>query len=164
MATAAEAPELGALDARALFNPAFIALLLRRAAAGHQRDHHRPLPLMLAFLVPPLVLHGPTRRALPPLNTRLASWATRNPLLRAELAVRAPRLTPITRRALRFGVRHGLIEFEANGLSPGHTASPTGEPQTDDSAECLRAAELLGRWLPRTGSDVTVYALLGVRP
>jgi hypothetical protein len=165
VATVAEAPGYGsALDARALFNPGFVALLIARAAAGHERDYERPLTLTLAFLVAPLVVHTPTRRSLPSLNGRLANWADANPLLRAELAVRAPTLTPVTRRAIRFGARYGFIEFVGSGVLPGDHLPAVSDPRTADVDECLRAAERLGRWLPRAGSVTTVYALLGVRP
>jgi hypothetical protein len=152
-----------ALDARALFNPAFVSAVVARAAVGHERDHHRPLPLTLAFLIPPLVLHAPTRTALPAVHARLAIWADRNPVLRASFAVRAPGFTPLTRRALRFGQRHQIITIGVGGISPGVALDAT-EALPGDVAECFRAATQLGRWLPRAGSVSTIYALLGVRP
>lgn len=151
-------------DARALFNPAFVAALIGRAAAGHRREQDAPLPLPLGYLVAPLVLHTPTRDALPRVNAHLAKWADDRQLLRAELRWRAPQLTPITRGALRFGLRHQLIEFTASGINPASSLALVPAPASEDGADCWKKAELLGRWLPRAGPPATVLALLGVRP
>ena len=151
-------------DARALFNPPFVAALMGRAAAGHRRERDAPLPLPLAYLVAPLVLHTPTRDELPRVNARLAKWADDHQLLRAELRWRAPRFGPTTRRALRFGLRHDLIGLTGTGIEPAPTLARLSEPDTTDAADCWKKAELLGRWLPRAGPPATVLALLGVRP
>lgn len=151
-------------DARALFNPAFLAALIGRAAAGHRTDREAPLPLALGFLVAPMVLHTPTRQALPRVNARLAKWADDNRLLRAELRWRAPQLTEITRRGLRFGIRHELIAFTPSGIEDAAALTRLRTPPSGEAAECWKAAELLGRWLPRAGPPATVLVLLGVRP
>lgn len=156
-------PQAGA-DARALFNPAFLAALIGRAAVSHRTDHGAPLPLALAYLVAPIALHSPTREALPRVNARLANWAEEHQLLRAELRWRAPQLTQITRRSLRFGIRHELISLTPGGIGEAPAFSRLRTPVEGDAAECWKAAELVGRWLPRAGPPATVLALLGVRP
>lgn len=161
-------PPIGARigsDSRALFNPAFLASLIGAAAAAHRTDHEAPLPLALGYLVAPMILHPPTRQALPRrVNARLAIWADENQLLRAELRWRAPQLTAVTRRALRFGIRHDLLLLSRNGIGDGARIARLPTPREGEAAECWAAAELLGRWLPRAGPSTTVLALLGVRP
>ncbi len=49
----------------ALYNPPFVALILAQAAAEHERRAGDGLPFALAFLAAPIILHGPTRQALP---------------------------------------------------------------------------------------------------
>lgn len=151
-------------DARALFNPAFLAALIGRAAAAHQSDRESPLPLPLGYLVAPMVLHAPTREALPRVNARLAKWADQHQLLRAELRWRAPQLTEITRRGLRFGLRYDLIALTPGGIEAAPGFARIRAPRGSEAAECWKAAELLGRWLPRAGPPATVLALLGLRP
>lgn len=151
-------------DARALFNPAFLAVLIGQAATGHETDHRSPLPLGLGFLVAPMVLHPPTREALPRVNARLAIWIEQHQLLRVELRGRAPQLATTTRRALRFGLRHDLIELAADGIVVGAALRRLRAPTVGDADDCWKAAELLGRWLPRAGPTATILALLGVRP
>jgi hypothetical protein len=151
-------------DARALFNPPFMATLIGRASIGHRRERDAPLPLALAYLVAPIVLHTPTRAELPRVNARLAKWADQHQLLRAELRLRAPQLAAVTRQALRFGLRHELIALAPTGVEAAPALAGLPEPGAGEAAECWKKAELLGRWLPRAGPPATVLALLGVRP
>jgi hypothetical protein len=159
----APVPRFG-VDARALFNPAFLAALIGQAATGHRADHESPLPLALSYLVAPLVLHTPTREALPRVNARLAKWADQHHLVRAELRWRAPQLTETTRRGLRFGIRHELIAFTPGGIKATAVFNRLVAPDGGEAAECWKAAKFLGRWLPRAGPPGTVLALLGMRP
>lgn len=152
------------IDARALFNPAFVAALIGRAADGHRSERDAPLPVALGYLVSPLVLHTPTREALPRVNARLAKWADEHHLARAELRSRAPQLVRVTRHALRFGLRHDLILLVPAGIEPGPALAQLHAPTGADAADCWKKAHLLGRWLPRAGPPATVLALLGVRP
>lgn len=164
MSSSAGTPPLGALDARALYNPGFIGALIGTAAHGHHQDFHSPLPAALAFLVAPMVLHKPTRDSLPRLNGRLANWAERNPLIRAELQRRAPRLTDVTRQSLRFGLGANLLTVEGNGFGPGSALINLDFEESVDAGACFTYAERLGRWLSRAGPPSTIYGLLGLRP
>src|SRR6266540_2320032 len=93
-----------------LLNPALLAVLIAAAAKDYETDG-AGMPWPLAFIVPPLVLHRPTRDALPR-NTRthLSTWIRRQPLLRAGFPARAAAMVPLTREGLRFGLRAGVLE------------------------------------------------------
>lgn len=155
---------IGAADARALFNPAYVSCLIARSAYGHGRAFENPLPVPLAFLIAPLVLHSETRGELPAVTAHLSTWVDQRPLLRAELRVRAPRLTSTTRQALRFGVRQDLLILRPDGLEPGSMLTSVRPPESEDGELSWRLAERLGRWLPRAGPPSTVYSMLGLRP
>src|SRR5687768_8117429 len=102
---AGSAARRGALDARALNNPAFAAALIGQAAHGY-RDNG-PLPLAYAFLVGPVVLNETVRERMPKSVTRqLSRWVAENPVARSELRGRAGVHSATTRAALRFGLRH----------------------------------------------------------
>lgn len=152
------------VDVRALFNPAFAAVLIGRAAAAHRRQESVALPLAFGYLVVPMILHTPTRDALPRVNARLAKWADEHQLLRAELRWRAPQLATVTRHALRFGLRHELLDLVPAGIEARPTIAQLRTPEHGHASECWNRAELLGRWLPRAGPPSTVLALLGLRP
>lgn len=153
------------LDARALFNPAFVAVLLGKASRGHLEESDTPLPFALAFLIAPLVLHAPTRTALPRrVNARLGTWAENHPLVRSELRLRAPGLTSVTPRAIRLGLRTEVLKLEATALAPGDVLARVSAPAEPDAKECWESAVWVGRWLSRSGPPQTTFALLGVKP
>lgn len=164
MAAPLESLSLGALDARALYNPAFVGALIGTAANGHHQGFNVPLPSALAFLIAPVVLHGPTRESLPRVTGRLANWVDRNPLIRAELQRRAPGLTDLTRQSLRFGLVTDLLIVEGAGFGPGAAMIGLNHQPTEDAEACFTAADRLGRWLSRAGPPTTIFGLLGLRP
>jgi Family of unknown function (DUF6521) len=143
-----------------LLNPALLAVLLAAAANDYDTEE-TGMPWPLAFLIPPLVLHRPTRDALPR-NTRthLSTWIRREPLLRAGFPARAAAMVPLTREGLRFGLRAGVLGRDGPMLT-GHldTEAPNGELR-----QLISRAALLGRWLAKTDQPSTVFALLGVAP
>lgn len=159
--------ERPAEEARNL-NPAFCAELIARTVAEYHKSRKTPLSMATAFLVLPLTLHKPTRKALPGrANTAFASWiATNNPQL-AELPGRVNRLRPVSREALLFSVRYGINAFTDGGLVPGDrpiklTARPAAT--TDDVNEARAAAGLLGRWFGSQASESAILQGFGVAP
>jgi hypothetical protein len=143
-----------------LLNPALLAVLLAAAAKDYATED-AGMPWPLAFLVPPLVLHRPTRDALPrTTRTHLSTWIRREPLLRAGFPARAVAMVPLTREGLRLGLRAGVLVRDGATLT-GHldTDAPAGELK-----QLIRRAALVGRWLAKTDQPSTVFALLGVAP
>jgi len=144
-----------------LLNPALFATSLSVAARAYEQRAERLMIWPLAFLVPPLVLHRPTREALPAtIATHLPTWIGRQPLIRAGFPARAKQLTPLTREGLRLGLRTGVLSIDAGGVR-GSLDVPDGD---GDLVDVLKAAKFLGRWLPKVERPSSVFALLGVRP
>ena len=144
----------------AYLNPALIAAI-EAAAASEYGDSRGPMPWMLAFVVVPLVLHRPSREALPrDTRTHLSTWINRNPLLRSGFAARAQSLVPIVREGIRFGTRNEVLTFEKGGLVGAKLVDSHEEPVQS----MLRASRLLGRWLAKTDQPSTVFALMGIQP
>jgi len=74
------------------------------------------LPVALAFLVLPIVLHTASRDALPrQIRTRMHAWLQAHEELRITFAGRARDMVPITRQALLFGAHHGLLALAPEG-------------------------------------------------
>lgn len=145
-----------------LLNPALVAVILARSAVSYETEAGRPMPWPMAFLIPPLVLHKPTRTVLPrDTRTHLPTWVSRHPLLRAGFSRRAVALRPFVWEGLRLGLRSGTLLLDQGalrGVVPA-TRIPTGE-----IGELTRAATLLGRWLARSERPSTAFVLLGVSP
>lgn len=165
-------------EERALFNPAFVALLLNKAAKGHASVADKPLPVPIAYLVVPLALHAPTREALPNSTVSvMPAWVQTQPALLMELPKRVRALRPLVSAATTFGLRHGLLRPEQSGLQAGAlrrdrqsfsiTGASTprpGLPATEDAAACFNQAAFLGRWFAKQPDPLTALAHWGLRP
>ena len=150
------------------FNPAFCCELIARTVSEYCKKRETALNFAMAFLILPLVVHRPTREALPGrANAALASWVTENNPLIAELPRRIARLRPITREALLFAVSHKVLSIQGGGLFPGKfpirlNARPVAT--TDDVNEARAAAALLGRWFASQGTQTSIMQGMGVMP
>ncbi len=143
----------------AYLNPALLAALVSASAYGYAQEAGHPMPWPLIFIACPLVLHRPTRQALPTTTrTHLSTWVSRNPLIRAGFPARADSLVSFVREALRFGLHQGLLLFENGGLR-GTQVRPS---DTQEAQSLLQAATLVGRWLGKTDQPSTAFALFGV--
>lgn len=148
-----------------LLNPAFLALVLHRAVDAFGKRADAGMPLGLAYLVPPLALHAPTRRMLPTTaRTRLHTWLAEKGTVRIGFAGRASALVPYTREALLFGTIHNALIVTPTGAL--HAARLKGSYETPggDARECMNAATLLGKLFAAAGDANTIFAAWGVYP
>src|ERR1700694_4872445 len=88
-------------ETAALLNPAFLGVVVACAMWEHQLRAGTGLDLPTVFLIPPLVLHSETRKALPrDARTHLSTWVIQYPTLRAGIPRRVLDLAPLVREAL----------------------------------------------------------------
>jgi hypothetical protein len=150
-----------------LLNAAFCALVLKASVQGYRAERAAGLPLPLAFLVLPIVLHKPTRSALPSTaRTRLHSWLSSQPDMRVGFADRVTNLVPYTREAILFGVQHQAFQLSTDATldRTRHRLRAYRPPDGSEPRVCLEQAELMGRRFARAGDVPTVFAMWGVRP
>jgi hypothetical protein len=150
----------------ALYNAAFMALILAQAAAGHQARADSGLPFSLAFLVAPIVLHGPTRQVLPrQARSKMALWLEEHPVQRAGLGRRAASLVSPVRAGIRYGLRSGVLALNDATLTATKPKVTSDEiilsAEVDD---ILKRAEYVGGWFALAGSASGIYALWRVKP
>ncbi|MFG2858657.1 three component ABC system middle component [Streptomyces mirabilis] len=147
----------------AFLNPALVAAVAATAARDYEREAPgRLMPWPMAFVVAPLVLHRPTRQALPTsTRTHLTKWVADHPALVAGLAARSTSLAPSVREGLRFGLRHQMLTIEQGSL---RARIPSKSRIEGELADLIKAASLIGRWTAKSDNPSTVFALLGVRP
>lgn len=156
-------------EERHLLNPGFCAVLLWHAAQGYASEREAPMPVELAFLVLPFVLHRQTRESLPRIiTTSLPTWLADHPIVRTRLGERAATLRTFTRESLVFGGSHRLLLLAQEGVRANadlrRRVSAVLKSTSDEVRECAKRSEFLGRWLESAGGPETVMALLGVRP
>lgn len=153
-----------------LLNPSFLSVLIERLAAGHRERVGRGLPWPLIYLGIPVVLHKPTRDALPGnVNTSMAAWTRQHPLQVGSLPPRAQSLRPLISEALLFGLTRREVTRDGATLVPPERRRrrPPGlelRDPTDDFRDCVTKATFIGRWCADSGLPATVMALWGVRP
>jgi hypothetical protein len=151
----------------ALFNPAFLTLLVRQAADDYaRRSNGRGFPTMLAYLAVPLALHGPTRRQLPSnVTAQMGEWIRAHPEAAAGLGVRVQAMRSLVSGGLRLGLAYGLLSADAGTLRANALPRrPRGMPRTAEVDECINKAGFLGRWLSGQPDPVTTLALWGLQP
>ena len=160
--------DVGSSEEVALFNPAFLTRLLHAAASDYEKAVERAMPVALAFLAVPLVLHKPTRDDLPThASSQMQAWIREHPRHMARLDARVVAMRPFIGVAVRFGLQHGVLTSADGRLGAGTVKRrPRGHAELE-SAEvqtCLRAAGFLGRWFARQPDTATLLALWGLQP
>ncbi|MFF2504933.1 three component ABC system middle component [Streptomyces sp. NPDC058067] len=153
-------------EERALFNPAFMALISCRVVQGHQRgDGSCPLPIAVTAAVMAL---QPAIRALLPGTTKasLPKWAEDNQTVRVLMAANAPALAAMVRPGILLALQTDLLSLDETArLHLRRRAIPATINGTSDTVVAIqKTAHMLGRWLPTGGSTATTLTLLGVRP
>ncbi|MBX9579947.1 MAG: hypothetical protein K2X87_06525 [Gemmataceae bacterium] len=150
-------------------NPAYCGWLVREAAEGYAGVRPAGLPYPLALLVLPVVLHGPTRAALPRSTaTALQPWLKDRPEALLGFAGRAEQLAPVTREAIVFAGARGLLAFTDDGRLVAAGKLARGKAAVLALSESLKAtvqkAGLVGKWFAEAGEPADVYQMWNVRP
>ncbi len=151
-----------------LFNPAFTALLLAKTLAGYASGKPTGMPVVLSYLVLPIILHPDTRDALPRASsTNMYGWIAEHPHLKALFPARARKSIPFTQEAIRFGIIYGKLAVAGPSLDMGirkFALSAAPPDATDEVKVCLQKAAFIGRWFAETDSPHTILATWGIRP
>lgn len=160
--------EVSSSEELALFNPAFLARLLRSAVASHEKDAARGMSVSSAYLLLPLVLHKPTRDDLPAKSSsQMQKWIREHPRHLARLDGHVLGMRPFVSVAVRFGLQHGVLTTREGALGAGalERRSPlVAAAETSEIADCLRVASFLGRWFARQPDAATLLAIWGLKP
>jgi hypothetical protein len=153
-------------EEEALFNPAFLALVVRAAAADHvDRSGGRGLPIVLAYVIAPLALHGPTRRMLPSnVTAQMGEWIRSHPEALVGLSDRTRALRPLVSAGIRLGLIRGVLRAQ-DGTIDARTLQrrPRGMARSADVDACLAKAGFLGRWFAEQSDPTTAVAWWGIR-
>lgn len=153
-------------EERALYNPAFTAVLCTRAVQGYDKEYAAACPLPVAVTASIMALQPAIRTALPATTgTGLMGWLEANEHVRIEMSRNATVLATMVRPGLLFALQSRVLHCTAAGLIPVPRAlAKTISGGTAQTRAIQQAALMLGRWLPSTGSLSTVLTLLGVQP
>lgn len=158
-----------AIDVYAATNPAFCALILHAFASGYSDQPASEAPeFPLVFLVLPLLLsvNGLNSFDGTNANTGFFGWLDRRPEIAVSLPAGVKAGMPYTRAALRFAVRHRLIQVDGYHVA-ALSRPPWRKPPwtaSDERGQIIRCARRFGTWLSRVPNTATVFHSLGITP
>lgn len=152
-------------EVQAMQNPALGATLIWRFVCGYAppNDPHEGVPLPLAFIVLPLVLHERTREEV--ISTRPSSGIRKfeekfrdNGDMLLALNQRAITLRALSLRSVRHALAAGLLTLipERGTLWPRSYSTPPVDAKL--VLELLAAAEKIGGWC----RSLSVYEISGI--
>ena len=152
-----------------LFNPAFCGWVLREAFEGYASVRPAGMPLPMAFLILPVVLHWETRQRVPrAVSSTLHVWLQEHPEVRVNFAQRTRELAPFTREALLFLGSRGQMRVADDGEALADGKLGRGKApllrQSQELEEVVAAAKFVGRWFAYAGEAATVFQMWGVCP
>lgn len=153
-------------EIRNLFNPAFCGLVLLRALQGFKDENDSGMPFSLSLLILPICLHKDSREIIAQHpRSYLLKTISNNPQFLVGFAERARSLLPYTFEGLGFAMHLQSFEVSDSGrlilLDKGVRKKIYG---TDESIECQKVAQILGKSFAKIGDRVTIYTTLGIRP
>ncbi|MFD8421018.1 three component ABC system middle component [Streptomyces sp. NPDC059466] len=153
-------------EERALYSPAFTAVLCTRAVQGYDKECAAPCPLPVAVTAAVMALQPSIRAVLPATTgTGLMGWLDENDAVRVAMTRNASTLASVVRPGLLFALQSSILRCSSEGLTAVPRAlGKSVKGDTEQNVAIQKAALQLGRWLPSTGSLSTVLTLLGVKP
>jgi hypothetical protein len=153
-----------------LFNPPFICALSFEFLKSYSKDREDGASLFIIIVALTIALHAPSRQRLPYSTvTPLYAWVQENEDLLIGLATRAKNLTPYIREAVRFGMGVNAIRVTDSsnlgvGTVKGHFPKIFSDQTTSETQDIIERSRFLGRWLAKSGSEISISAALGVKP
>ncbi len=148
----------------ALFNPVFLGYMINRAAYGWGKVHEPGMPVALTYLVLPVVLHGPTRRALPSTTrSNLLVWMQEHPAHVSAFPAHAVSLSARVSEALIVATSAGLVVAQ-DGLLRRGRARRMPDGMSEEVRDCFAKAEWVARWFAQTSPASTLFTYWGVKP
>jgi hypothetical protein len=153
-------------ETRNLFNPAFCGVLILRALKAYEAEDDDGMPFSLALLILPLCLHSATREIvnLSP-RTYFIKTVESHPEILVGLGQRTRNLLPFTFEGLGFTMQLGSFSVTENGRLKTSDKAIRGKVDgTQESIDCQKAAQTIGKHFGRLADRVTIYTTLGIRP
>lgn len=146
-------------------NAAYCCSIITAAVGGYTSKEPSGMPLSVAYLVSPLILHGRTAGAMPGTSTaRFSNWIYEHRWILGGFQERARLLVPFAREAILLGSSQGLLILDGSRLVADDRFYQRIHKLGGVVSDRATLARRLGIMLASAGSPATIYALLGVAP
>lgn len=153
-----------------LFNPSFLCALMHEYLKEFSKDNNEGASIFLITLALAIVLHRSSRDRLPYSTvTPIYAWIQQNEDLLVGFAPRAKNIGPYVREAAMFGLASTTLQSSKGWFFlPGEKKALFGktfiEETTIEMKNIIERTRFVGRWMAKSGSEVSIAAALGVRP
>jgi hypothetical protein len=148
-----------------LINPAFCSEVIRECVTAYNLESKGNFPFALSFLVLPFILNGRIRNRLPKIKSNtIHGWLNKNEDLKINLIKSITSYIPFTKEAIMFAIAHNSLSIDDAGNI--FIISRKGKLKTEDEEikDCLKKAGTVGKVLSISGSPLTIYSILGIKP
>lgn len=152
-----------------LLNPAFCTLVITSSILGYYDVNNKDMPLPIAYMILPLILHDHSRKSLPERTNRsLPSWLSENMSIRMLFSERLLSLKPFTDESLLFGLSHKWLMFSDEGniksIKKKSEMKNILSQNIGNLNVFVERSNFLGRWFGKIDAPQTLMALWGIRP
>lgn len=148
-----------------LLNPAFCGHILLHCIKEYQRQSGNSFPYSLAFLVLPIALHQKTRENIRASSKHMHIWLQNNREALVGFPERAKSLVSITKESILFlTAKNKLSLTETGDLKLESTSIKKLETSDSEITDIIEKTKLIGKWLAKTDSVSTTFAMWGVKP
>lgn len=150
-----------------LLNPAFCGEILRRAIKGYNNESGKEMSFALCFTVLPVILHQKTLELLPKTTVKkFFEWIDSLPKLKISIAQRIKDMVPFTRESIQFLIYYNSVKISDTGnlyITP-YKKKNIDHVAWDSVVRLFERAEFYGRWLAKSGTPDTIFAIIGIMP
>lgn len=147
------------------FNPAFCGEIIFYALEEYQKEKKDGFPVLLLFLVLPIVLHKDTRKKIVSSRGYMSVWLHQNQEVKVNFAQRTNQLLDITIETYLFMIAYKVIKVEDGKIFINtKIAKRKNELLHEETRDCIEKAKIIGRWFARNKDTATIYVMWGVRP
>lgn len=124
------------------------------------------MPYPLVFLILPMVLPEQIRNSIPQrIDINLKEWILNSNIKTYNFDENVKFLSPFTREAIMFGMSYNIFRIERSSFLPYRDLSNIIiNKEKDETTDCFKKAESVGKWFSYIDSVSTVFRTLGVRP
>lgn len=148
-----------------LMNPAFCSEIIRHCVLAYKGEVDANFPYSLSVLVLPFILNSKIIERLPKTKSNtIHNWINKNEDLKINLACNVTSFIPFSNEAIMFAIAHNSLGIDNEGNI--YSLANGGKIKSKDVEiiQCYKKSEVLGKVLAHSGSPLTIYSILGIKP
>jgi hypothetical protein len=148
-----------------LINPAFCSEVIVVSVSAYKEESKSNFPFALSALVLPLILNNLIRERLPRNKSNtFHKWVNDNEDLKIGLVENIRSFIPFTREAIMFAIAHDSLYIDEYGNIDIKPRRRRFKSDDSEIKSCLKKAEIVGKIFSKSGSPLTIYSILGIKP